>query len=141
MGLNYPRDNGKVFFIFRVLMNINEIHSPFLCFSFPLGSETTGEKLSGAGGGRSPTSSPPLGTPPSTGRLQQPRAFPCCLAGQRCLQVESNRFPTCYKSLQLGITNQNLFQVSQDSMKSTFHHLLYDGTLCSGLQGRCLGPD
>lgn len=59
MGLNYPRDNGKVFFIFRVLMNINGIHSPFLCFFFPLGSEIIGGKLPGQEGRGSLVFNPP----------------------------------------------------------------------------------
>ena len=73
MGLNYPRDNGKVFFIFRVLMNINEIHSPFLCFLFPPGSEIKGGKFPGVGRGEVPHSTLPSRKPP---RLTKTEAIP-----------------------------------------------------------------
>lgn len=63
MGLNYPRDNGKVFFIFRVLMNINGIPSPFLCFLFPVGRELMGGKLAEAESERNAALDPPHGAP------------------------------------------------------------------------------
>lgn len=86
MGLNYPRDNGKVFFIFRVLMNINGIHSPFLCFLFPPGSEIKGGKFQGAEGEGSPTFNPPTqDTPKNKKDFSNPNAFPLCLTGQKFL--------------------------------------------------------
>lgn len=98
MGLNYPRDNGKVFFIFRVLMNINGIHSPFLCFLFLLRREIKGGKFLEAEGEGSPTFNPPIqDTPKNKKGFDNPNAFPLCLTGRKFLQVESNRFITCYK--------------------------------------------
>lgn len=77
MGLSYPRDNGKVFFIFRVLMNINGIPNPFLCFLFPLGSEIVGGKLSVAEREWNVAlDAPNSGSPHVEEPLQQPRCFP-----------------------------------------------------------------
>lgn len=86
MVLNYPRDNGKVFFIFRVLMNINGIHSPFLCFLFPPESEIKGGKFPGAEGEGSPTFNPPTqDTPKNKEDCNNLKAFPLCLTGPKLL--------------------------------------------------------
>lgn len=91
MGLNYPRDNGKVFFIFRVLMNINGIHSPFLCFLLPLGSEIKGGKSPVAEGDWNAVFDPPTQDTPKNGNhFSNFNAFPFCPIGQKLLQVESN---------------------------------------------------
>lgn len=91
MGLNYPRDNGKVFFIFRVLMNINGIHSPFLCFLLPLGSKIIGGNPPVAEGERNAVFNPPTQDTRNNGNhFSKFNAFPFCPTGQKLLQVESN---------------------------------------------------
>lgn len=84
MGLNYPRDNEKVFFIFRVLMNINGIPSPFLCFLFPLGREISRGKLPEAGAEWNVALDPPTQDTPKCGRnFSHASAFPLCPTGQK----------------------------------------------------------
>ena len=93
MGWNYPRDNGKVFFILRVLMNINGIPGPFLCFLFPLGREIIGGKLPEAEVEWNAVFFPPTQDTPKCGNdFVNANAFPFCPAGQKLFQVESNLF-------------------------------------------------
>lgn len=90
MGSNCPRDNGKVFFIFRVLMNIDGIHSPFLWFLFPVGCEITGGKLPVVEGERDSTINPSAQDTPKYGsHFSNPNAFPFCPTAQKLLQIES----------------------------------------------------
>lgn len=132
-------------------MNINGIHSSFLCFFFPLGRESIGGKLPGAGGERNPCVQPShSGYLQVQERFQHPSGFLFAqlvinFSKQKVIELSHVARYFSYKKLP---TNKFL-QVNQDQVNSMvrniFSKIEYFSLylrLSSGYQRRCcLGPN